>query len=404
MQTLPRFRSAAFLKEHIFHTMAFYHPHCIDKRGGYFQYFRDDQTPYDPERRRLVNSTRFIYNYAMAFLHFRAPSYLQAARHGLQFLREHHRHAGTGHYAWTLDVRDEADGSRRVQVVDDAQYAYGLAFVMLAYATALKAGITEAREWLDDAWQQLEQRFWDARSGLYADEAAADGRWLPYRGQNTTMHVFEALLAAHEATGEARFLDRAEAIGKRVTVELTEHTQGLVWERYNVDWQPDWDYHRDEGGDTFRPWGFRFGHQTEWAKLLLMLDRVRPQPWLLPRAQALFDATITRAWDQERGGMFNRMAPDGGIHDGRKFFWVQSETMAAAALLGQRTGLPVYWRWFDKLWSYMWDYLIDHEHGAYHHMLGPDNRPVGNDKSPTGKTDYHTLGTVYVALTALPSS
>jgi hypothetical protein len=33
MQVFPRYRSPAFLKEHIFHTMAFYHPRCIDRRG-----------------------------------------------------------------------------------------------------------------------------------------------------------------------------------------------------------------------------------------------------------------------------------------------------------------------------------------------------------------------------------
>ncbi|WP_047197586.1 AGE family epimerase/isomerase [Caldimonas brevitalea] len=403
MQTLPRFRSPAFLQEHIFHTMAFYHPRCIDKRGDYFQYFRDDGSPYDPQRRRLVNTARIVYNYALAYLSFRAPSYLEAARHGLKSLRDTHRDPATGHYHWTLRVQDRADGGRDVQVADDSQLAYGLAFVMMAYAVAVKAGIDEAAGWLADTWQQLETRFWDPSAGLYADEAAPDGRWRPYRGQNTSMHIFEALLAAHDATGDAAYLDRAEAVGKRITVDLSELTDGFIWERYTSAWQPDWDYHRDEGADTFRPWGFRFGHQTEWAKLLLLLDRVRPQPWLLPRAQALFDATMSRAWDTQRNGMYNRMAPDGRLHDGRKFFWVQSQTMAAAALLGQRTGLPVYWRWFDRLWSYMWDYLIDHEHGAWYHVLGADNRPIGNEKSATGKTDYHTLSTVYVALSALPS-
>ncbi|WP_395142257.1 AGE family epimerase/isomerase [Schlegelella aquatica] len=141
-----------------------------------------------------------------------------------------------------------------------------------------------------------------------------------------------------------------------------------------------------------------FGHQAEWAKLLLVLDRLRPAPWLLPRAQALFDFTVAHGWDEEARGLFNRMAPDGSLCDDRKAFWVQSETATAAALLGHRTGLETYWRWYDRLWSYCWDYFIDHEHGAWYHTLTRDNRRLGEEKTPVGRLDYHTLGNCYEML------
>ena len=403
MHVFPRFRSPAFLKEHIYKTMAFYHPRCIDRRGGYFHFFRDDGTPYDTEYRHLVNSTRLIYNYSMAHLHFRAPTFLDAVRHGLAFLNEAHRDADTGHYAWMLRCRDDEAGQRQIEIVDNRQFAYGLAFVMLAHAHAMKAGVAEAREGLEDAWRQLESRFWDADAGLYADEAAADGGWLPYRGQNTNMHIFEALLGAFEATSDKLYLDRAEHLARRVTLELAEGTGDLIWERYTESWQPDLVDRRDEGGDIFHPWGYSFGHQSEWAKLLLVLDRLRPLPWLLPRAQALFEAAVPRAWDEEHRGLYNRMAPDGSICDDQKCFWVQSESMAAAALLGHRTGLETYWRWYDRLWSYCWDYLLDHEHGAWYHTLTRDNQKLTNDKSQSGQLDYHTLGTSYEVLKVLPA-
>ena len=47
---------------------------------------------------------------------------------------------------------------------------------------------------------------------------------------------------------------------------------GLVWEHYDREWNVDWDYHRDDPKHLFRPWGFQPGHQTEWAKLLVILD------------------------------------------------------------------------------------------------------------------------------------
>ena len=163
--TLPDFRSPAFLRAHIAETMAFYHPRCIDPAGGFFHYFKDDGTVYDRRHRHLVSSTRFVFNYAMAAREFAddgalQAEYLHAARHGLVYLREVHRNPATGGYAWT--VRDGV-------AEDRTNHAYGVAFVLLAYATARKAGIEETKDWMDETWALLESRFWDARcAGLAA--------------------------------------------------------------------------------------------------------------------------------------------------------------------------------------------------------------------------------------------
>ena len=66
----PDFRSPEFLRAHIAQTMAFYHPRCIDPAGGFFHYFKDDGTVYDARHRHLVSSTRFVFNYAMAWREF----------------------------------------------------------------------------------------------------------------------------------------------------------------------------------------------------------------------------------------------------------------------------------------------------------------------------------------------
>ena len=165
MTTLPNFHSPEFLKEHIRTTMAFYHPRCIDPDGGFFHYFRDDGTVYDRSHRHLVSSTRFVFNYAMAARAFGNADYVDAARHGLKYLREVHRNPATGGYAWTI-----RDGKPE----DRTNHAYGLAFVLLAYSCALKAGVFEATAWMDETMSVLEKRFWDEDAGLYRDEADAD--------------------------------------------------------------------------------------------------------------------------------------------------------------------------------------------------------------------------------------
>ena len=395
----PDFRSADFLREHIAQTMAFYHPRAIDPAGGFFHYFKDDGTIYDRSHRHLVSSTRFVVTYALAAIEFDKAEYLDAARHGLRYLREVHRNPYTGGYAWT--IRDE-------QSEDRTNHAYGVAFVLLAYATALKAGISEAAAWMDETWRLLEQHYWDADAGLYRDEADADWHFSGYRGQNANMHMCEAMLAAYQASDEPRYLERALVLADHVTRRQAAKADGLVWEHYDADWNIDWDYHRDDPKHLFRPWGFQPGHQTEWAKLLmimepLLLERGREEPWLLPTATHLFDTALARAWDNEHGGICYGFAPDGSICDDDKYFWVQAESLAAAALLHARTGAAVYDDWYVKLWAYSWRHFVDHRYGAWYRILTRDNRKYDDEKSPAGKTDYHTMGACYEVLALIRS-
>ncbi|HEY0333091.1 MAG TPA: AGE family epimerase/isomerase [Stenotrophomonas sp.] len=388
-EPLPTFRSAAFLRAHIADTMAFYHPRCLDPAGGFFQYFRDDGSVYDAGHRHLVSSTRFVFNYAMAYREFGDAEYLDAVHHGLRYLREVHRDAATGGYAWTL-----RDG----QVEDDTRHCYGMAFVLLAYSCGVKAGVDAARGWMDETWEVLEQRFWDADARLYRDEADSQWHFSEYRGQNANMHLCEAMLAAFEATGEARYRDRALLLADRMTREQAALAGGLVWEHYDRDWNVDWDYHREDPKHLFRPWGFQPGHQTEWAKLLLILDRHVQADWLVPTAMHLFDTAVARSWDDSRGGLYYGFDPQGKVCDDDKYFWVQAESLAAAALLAQRTGESRYWDWYERLWAYAWQHFVDHRHGAWYRILDADNRKYSDEKSPAGKTDYHTMGACHEVL------
>ena len=383
----PNFRTTDFLAQHIQTTMNFYHPRAIDPKGGFFHYFRDDGSVYDAHARHLVSSTRFIFNYSEAARYFGNAEYLAAAHHGLDYLRSAHLNPQNGGYTWLIK-----DG----QAVDQTNHCYGLAFVLLAYASAVKAGITEAQAYVHETFALMEQHFWLPEHGLYADEASVDWKIVsPYRGQNANMHSCEALIAAFEATGHKPYLDRAMLLAHNICVRQTQTTQGQIWEHYDPTWRPDWNYNQHDPQNLFRPWGYQPGHFTEWAKLLLILDRYQPKPWLLVTAKQLFDQALEKAWDHEYGGVCYGFSPSGDVCDADKYFWVQAESIAAAALLAQATGEQRYWDWYDTLWAYVWTHFVDHEYGAWYRILKPENSPYDKLKSPAGKTDYHTMGACY---------
>jgi mannose/cellobiose epimerase-like protein (N-acyl-D-glucosamine 2-epimerase family) len=389
----PNFRDPANLRNHIAHTMDFYHPRAIDPAGGFFHFFRDDGTVYDAQTRHLVSSTRFVVNFSRCAVAFKRPDFLDAARHGLVFLQTRHLQPQTGGFAWLL-----RDG----EVVDGTNHGYGLAFVLLAAAEAIRAGIADARPLLDHALALLEQRFDLPSTALIADEWNADfSICSPYRGQNANMHLCEALIAVHQATGDARHLQRAIAITETVTGTLAAQGDGFVWEHYDEHWRIDWNFNRNDPKHLFRPWGFQPGHQIEWAKLLLTLHVLRPTPAWVARAQSLFDRSMEIAWDSEHGGIFYGFAPDGSICDDDKYFWVQAEAIACAARLAEATGESKYWDQYNQLWQYAWTHFVDHKHGAWYRILDRRNTKYSDEKSPAGKVDYHTVGATLEAIDVL---
>lgn len=398
----PDFRAAATLTAHVAHTMAFYHPRCVDPSGGFYHFFEDDGTVYNATTRHLVSSTRFVFTYARAWRQFGDPAYLDQVRRGVRFLREAHRNSTTGAYAWQLEWQDG-----RATVTDADNHCYGLAFVLLAYSHALMAGVEDARPWVHETVELMETHFWEPEHGLYADQASADWRVVdPYRGQNANMHACEALIAAYQATGEQVFLRRAETLAWNITQRQASRANGLIWEHYHADWSVDWDFNLHDKANLFRPWGYQPGHFTEWSKLLVELERhgdvlARDPAWLLPTAEALFDVALARAWDATHGGIHYGFAPDGSICDADKYFWVQAESLAAAALLAKRTGKQAYWDHYQRIWEYSWTHFVDHDQGAWYRILAADNSKLSTHKSPAGKVDYHTMGACYDVLTVL---
>ncbi len=394
----PDFRSRKTILAHVRHTLDFYHPRAYDPSGGFFQFLKDDGTIYDARTRHLVSSTRYVFLWAMAARHFpETQAYRDNTRHAVEFLRRAHRNPATDGYAWQLRWQN---GS--AQILDPTNHCYGLAFVLLAYAHAAMAGIAEARGWLEETFELMDRRFWEPVFGLYADEATADWQLLPYRGQNANMHATEACLAAFEATGDSKYLDRAECVASNIVQRQAALTDGLmVWEHYKADWSVDWDYNRNDMTNIFRPWGYQPGHFTEWAKLLILIEQQRARPWLLPKAEALFASAFRHAWDNAHGGLHYGFGPNFAICDDRKYHWVQCESMATAAVLAHRTGKAEYWAWYDRLWAYCWRHWVDHKHGAWFRLLTRANVNTTDEKSPAGKVDYHTTGACYEILKTL---
>jgi len=294
---------------------------------------------------------------------------------------------------------------------DDTKAAYPHAFVILAASSAVAAGVVEALPLFQEALRVSTAHFWDENDHMVVEEWDRTFDHLdPYRGVNANMHTVEAYLAAADildrlgdpSAGDWR--DRALDI----TVRVVGEAQANDWripEHFDARWLPRLDYHRDQPTDRFRPYGATPGHNLEWARLCLQLWAGIPDApaWMPDVAVSLYDRALTDAWAVDGHDGFVYTTDWNGVpivHE--RMHWVVAEAIGASWALG-RAGIADTSADLDRWWAYADAYLIDRDHGSWHHELDRFNHP--SSTVWTGKPDvYHALqATLLQSLPLTPS-
>ena len=301
---------------------AFFENESLDPAGG-FHALDDAGHAMPEERARPIHATtRMVHCFAIAHLLGR-PGAADFVDHGMKAILERHRDAKHGGYFWSFDD----DGPRERE-----KLAYGHGFVLLAASSAKIVGHPDADRLIADISEVIEQRFWEASHGASAEEFAEN--WSPistYRGQNSNMHLTEALMAAFEATGERSYLDKAESIADLILRRMAGAERWRVPEHFHADWTIDREY---RGSDMFRPYGTTPGHWLEWARLAMQLWALggRKLAWLPEAAKGLFAESAATGWDA-RGGFYYTIDWSGAPRIRDRIWWPCCEGIGAAHFL-----------------------------------------------------------------------
>jgi sulfoquinovose isomerase len=277
------------------------------------------------------------------------------------------------HGGWFAAVDDRGE---RLEV----KQAYGHAFVVLAASSAVAAGVSGARELLDEALDVSVERFWDERHGLVVEEWDRTWRVLdPYRGVNANMHTVEAYLAAGDVTGDPVWHARAARTAERV-VAWSRDNGWRIPEHFDTSWRPVLEHHRGRPADRFRPYGATVGHGLEWARLLLAVTGTPgagAPAGLTDAAIALYDRAVADGWAADGADGFVYTTDWQGAPVVReRFHWVVAEAVNAARALEVAVGGERYASDIARWWAYVDRYLVDREHGSWHHELDAANRPA----------------------------
>lgn len=372
--------------------MDFFQYRAVNPKGGFFD-LNERGLPLGGENpvRGIHASARMVHCFSAAYLLGR-PGSGDIIDHGLNHLWNSHRDVRHGGYVWSVND----DGP-----VDATKQGYGHAFVLLAASSAKAVGHPLAEPMLADITQILETHFWEDRHGAISEEFEAD--WSPidggtYRGQNSNMHLTEALMAAFEVTGEKHYLEKAERIADLVIHRCAASVGFRVAEHFDVNWQINRDYYHPN--EMFRPAGTTPGHWLEWSRLILQLWSLgdKAQAWMPDAAKSLFVQAMSLGWDKALGGFFYTLDWDDKPAKTNKLWWPMCEAVGAAHFLNEH--LPAddfYEDSYRLIWSTLANRFIDHQNGGWREELTNELAPA-HTLFP-GKGDiYHALQACLIPL------
>jgi sulfoquinovose isomerase len=366
----------------------FFEAASINPKGGFYE-LSDDGAPLNPENatRQIHVTTRMIHCAVIGSLLGR-PGSDEVIDHGMRYLWEKHRDTRHGGYVWGLDDNGHTDASKQ---------AYGHAFVLLAGSSAKLVNHPLADKVLADASEVIETRFWDDKVGAVREEFGNDWSQIStYRGQNSNMHLTEALMAAYEATGEQSYIKKATRISDLIIRRNAVGLDHRVAEHFHGDWSLDKDF---KGSEMFRPSGTTPGHALEWSRLLFQLFVLgrKEHGWMTEAARGLFNNAIDLGWDKVHGGFFYTLDWDNQPIMREKLWWPVAEAIGAAAFIGAYDKNAYYQQWYRKLWDFAENHVIDHERGGWISELKEDLTPTS--RLFVGKPDiYHALQACLIPL------
>jgi mannose/cellobiose epimerase-like protein (N-acyl-D-glucosamine 2-epimerase family) len=210
-----------------------------------------------------------------------------------------------------------SDGSVR----DSLRDAYDHAFVLLAFSTVYSLSRdAQVRAELDSLTSFIDHGLRSPHGGFIEGIPAT----LPRR-QNPQMHLFEAMIATFDATGDPVHRNRAGDLFGLFVANLYDPRRQVLGEYFEDDWS------------KIEPVCVEPGHQAEWVWLLKAFERITGCPTGRYRAELL--ASAQRYRDDVTGCLFDEGNADGSIRTFTRRLWPQTE-IAKAWIAQTEAGVP----------------------------------------------------------------
>jgi mannose-6-phosphate isomerase len=283
-------------------------------RGGFVERLDSAGNADQLAPRRVRVQARQIYSYALAAQLGWYPQGREIAMKGLEYLLAKAKSPdGRPGFVHLLDH----DG----RVLNPLRDTYDHAFILLALTTVYElSGEVRIREEMDSLAAFLDSELRSPHGGFIEGIPAT----LPRR-QNPQMHLFEAMIAAFDATHDQVYQQRAGDLFGLFVASLYDARRQALGEYFEEDWS------------RIEPLVVEPGHQAEWVWLLKGFERITGCPTGRYRAQ-LLDSAL-RFGDEATGCLIDEGDVEGKVRKSTRRLWPQTE-IAKAWIAQAEAGEP----------------------------------------------------------------
>ena len=243
-------------------------------------------------------------------------------------------------------------------VVNSSRDTYDHAFVLLAFATVYQlSGDAQVGDEIKSLVGFLDTDLRSPHGGFLEGIPTT----LPRR-QNPHMHLFEAMIATFDATGDPIYQNRAGDLFALFIANLYDPRRQVLGEYFEEDWS------------RIEPASVEPGHQAEWVWLLKGFERITGCPTARHRAQLL--ASALRYRDEVTGCLFDEGDADGKIRKFTRRLWPQTEiakAFIAQAEAGERGAADEALKALNRLYQH---YLRHPVLGGWYDQFDHDSRSL----------------------------
>ncbi|HWP47772.1 MAG TPA: AGE family epimerase/isomerase [Candidatus Limnocylindrales bacterium] len=379
-----------FFLEHIRSALLpFWERHSPDRRyGGFITHLDRQGQVYKDDLKATAMQGRMVCAFSIGYELFRSPTYLELAREGVRFLIENMWDKQRG--GWYKSVY------RNGRVREPDKNSFQQAYVLLGLVEYHR--VTQDQTALDYAvrtYRLLEQRVWDKNHLGYYESCQSDWKVKSDAKMSYIQLVMlTAIMALHEATKEAAYLERARQIADVIVLQMVDRKYGCVLERFHTNW-------------VYDPMSVRgqalIGHNSKAAWLLLRMHQVTGVPEYYTTAERILDFTLRHGWDAQHGGFYQYVYRNGILASTEKPWWTQGEGMQALVLMYALSGQRRYIDYFKQLADFTFGHFFDPEWGEWFTACQADGRVIDDHKGGTWKAAYDTVRACYEAYRCLLS-
>jgi len=374
----------------------------IDREnGGFLTSFDADGRAVEQRAKYLVTQTRMLWGFSRLYRKYGEEHYLEAARSGFRFLRDHFWDPDYGGWFWSSDPAGKA--------LDRGKVVYGESFAIYALVEFAGACASdEARHLAEATFDLLQKYATDTRHGGYFENLEPDWQRSgpgfeagDRKSLDIHMHLMEAFTELAALTGAEIHRRKLLEVTDVIVSRMIDAESGSGGNQYDERFQPiapiairrTWNAERKSGeraADARQTTSY--GHNIELVWLVHRACGAADVPTARYHGytRRLAEHTLRFGVDREYGGVFRDGLPDGTPLVRDKEWWQNCESLVGFLDAYHEFEDERYLEAFQSVWNFTRDHLYNNVQGEFRQLTDRAGNVLAGDLGNPWKAFYHS--------------